>query len=151
MSQQPSSYDQQEKNLTELNPDSSRAEQSTASRPRSETLSCFVAAARSSSPYVSPYARITETEAELPTNPVLQSQSIPGPSTSLNPELNELSLTDYPVQASMSAYSSSSANSSIYDSPNPQKYRGTIGMMSNSKQISTVSITPQAQATQELT
>lgn len=150
MHQQPSSYHQQEIDLTELGPDSSRAEQSTGSPPRSETLGYFIAAARSTSPYVSPYARSIETEGELSTNPTLHSQSIPGPSTSPNPESNELSLTDFPGQASMSAYSSSSANSPIYDSPDSQKYRGTIGIMNNSTQISSVSISPQAQATQEL-
>lgn len=140
MSQQSSSFYQQQKELTEFYPESPRAEQSTTPQTRPETSGYFAAAARSSPPYVSPYARVTETEAEQSTIPVLRSQGTPGPSTSLNPELRELPLTDYPVQPSMSTYSSSSASSSIYDSPNPQKYRGTIGMMNNSKQISTVSI-----------
>ena len=120
---------------------SPRAEQSSTPQPGPERLSYFAATIGSSSPYISPYARKTETRAEIPTVTVPQSQnSAPKPSTSLNPELQDLSFTDYPGQESMSAYSSSSANSSIYDSPNPQKYRGTIGMLSNSKQISTVSI-----------
>ncbi len=139
MSQQSSSHHQQEKDLTESHHDSFRAEQSTTPQARPEILNYFAAAARSSPPYVSPYAQRAGTEADF-TAPLSQFQRTSGPSSSLNPGLSHLPFIEYPVAASMSTYSSSSSSSSIYDSPNPQKYRGTIGLMSNPKQISSVSI-----------
>ena len=140
MSRQSSSYRRQDITSTEPHSNSPKAERSTTPQPRPHIPSYFASAGRSSPPYVSPYARIEEPPAEEPTVPPLHSQPTSSkPSTSLNPELRGLSLTHYPAQSSMSTYSSSSANSSIYDSPNPQKYRGTIGIMSNAKQISAVS------------
>ena len=140
MSQQSSSDPSKEKTITASRLNSPSEEQSITPQPRSENSSYFAAAGSSSPPYISPYAQITETQTSIPTVPILRSQHIsPGPSTSLNPELRGLLLTDSPIQVSMSTYSSSSASGSIYDSPNPQRYRGTIGMMSAPKQISAVS------------
>ena len=112
------------------------AESSLTTQPR---LNNFATAGSSSPPYISPYPLITETQAGRSAIPVLRSQHTPPrPSVKLNPELRDLSFTDDPGQASMSTYSSSSASSSHYDSPNPQRYRGTIARMSSPKPVSTV-------------
>lgn len=139
MSQQSSSDPSKEENIRASRLSSPREEQSITPQLRPENSSYFAAAGSSSPPYISPYAQITETQAGIPTDPMSQHTS-PRPSTSLNPELQDLPLTDSPAQTSMSTYSSSSESSSVYDSPNPQRYRGTIGMMSAPKEISAVSI-----------
>ena len=133
MSQQ-HSFDQQDEN--DLG-----AENSVTPQPGPSSVSYFAAAGSSSPPYISPYPPSTETQAGAFTISVIRSQHTPPrPPTTLNPELRDLSFTDYPVRASMSTYSSSSASSSLYNSPNPQRYTGTIKMMSSPKQISTVCV-----------
>ena len=141
MSQQSPSHYHQRSSPIEERSDSPKAEQSTTQQTRPHISNYFTTDGRSSPPYISPYAQIPEIQSYSFAALSSQSQSTsPNPSTLLNPELKGLLSIDYPAQTSMSSYSSSSASSSIYDSPNPQKYRGTIGIMSNAKQISTVSI-----------
>lgn len=123
---------QKRKSPTDPNSRSSSSKESTSSLPESASIRYYTALAKSSTPYISPYAQDDNRRTQPPTTLALRA---PATSTSRSTTVNSsYKAPSAPTKGSLSTYSSSSGGSLYTSSPPRQTYaEHSPGSMSSSK------------------